>query len=103
MKKIFLSASVLLALCASSKALSSDYFTATYSIYAYQNISAGISMSAPYVTGNSYLYTPGYVQVNGPSYFGSYGGDFALRVSNTDGSVVMKKAQGDILMGQFGN
>lgn len=51
------------------------------------------------VYGN--MKSSGPVQANGGAFLGSYTGGFALTVNSTDGSVVLKKAQGDISMGIY--
>lgn len=82
---------------------SPNYVQAGGALYAGTTITAGSTITGAGIQGNSWLYSPGYLSITGASYLGSYSGSYALTVSNTDGSVVMKKAQGDIAMGQFGN
>ena len=74
-----------------SKLFVNGPITGSKTLYTTSWISSGASLSAAT-----------YLSVQGVSYLGSYAGGYALTVS-TDGSVVMKKAQGDISMGIYGN
>lgn len=82
---------------------SDGYLKAGSYVDANSYINAGTSIAAGTTSSAAVgLISSGYLQANGVSYLGSYLGGWALTVSN-NGSIVMKKPQGDVAMGQFGN